>query len=217
MNGKLVGIAHLVDAFGDRDVETVTAVTDNNEIDEALAARARAVIQRDDPDLLVLQLLSVDQTGHARGSYNKEGQPLPAAEIWLLYEAGSHTRMGASSRTLRGLATGSTPSTYFPDSAEFYGSSSFLDAPIQNAVRARGEAENYTDAQRRQAINKSVLRILYHWAKFYMNCRQRANKFPLDRRSLGNLRRRGGRRGLSQLTGRHSPGARGQLWSARRH
>ena len=72
MNGKLVGIAHLVDAFGDRDVETVTAVTDNDEIDEALAARARAVIQRDDPDLLVLQLLSVDQTGHARGSYNSE-------------------------------------------------------------------------------------------------------------------------------------------------
>ena len=72
MTGKLVGIAHLVDAFGDRDVETVTAVTDNDEIDEALAARGRAVIQRDDPDLLVLQLLSVDQTGHARGSYNSE-------------------------------------------------------------------------------------------------------------------------------------------------
>ena len=72
MNGRLVGIAHLVDAFGDRDVETVTAVTDNDEIDEALAARARDVIHRDDPDLLVLQLLSVDQTGHARGSYNSE-------------------------------------------------------------------------------------------------------------------------------------------------
>ena len=72
MTGKLVGIAHLVDAFGEGDVETVTAVTDNNEIDEALAARARSVLERDDPDLLVLQLLSVDQTGHARGSYNDE-------------------------------------------------------------------------------------------------------------------------------------------------
>ena len=72
LNGKLVGIAHLVDAFGERDVETVTAVTDNDEIDDALAARARAVMERDDPDLLVLQLLSVDQTGHARGSYNDE-------------------------------------------------------------------------------------------------------------------------------------------------
>ncbi len=72
LTGKMVGIAHLVDAFGEHDVETVTAVTDNDEIDEALAARARAVIRRDDPDLLVLQLLSVDQTGHARGSYNSE-------------------------------------------------------------------------------------------------------------------------------------------------
>ena len=72
LKGKLVGIAHLVDAFGESDVETVTAVTNNDEIDEALAARARAAMERDDPDLLVLQLLSVDQTGHARGSYNDE-------------------------------------------------------------------------------------------------------------------------------------------------
>ena len=70
--GKLVGIAHLVDAFGHDDVETVTAVTHNDEIDDALIARARAVMERDDPDLLVVQLLSVDQTGHARGSYNSE-------------------------------------------------------------------------------------------------------------------------------------------------
>ena len=71
MNGKLVGIAHLVDAFGD-DVETVTSVTHNDQIDDALVARARAVMERDAPELLVLQLLSVDQTGHARGSYNSE-------------------------------------------------------------------------------------------------------------------------------------------------
>ena len=72
LTGKLVGIAHLIDAFGHDDVETVTAVTNNDEIDDALTARAQAVIQRDDPDLLILQLLSVDQTGHARGSYNSE-------------------------------------------------------------------------------------------------------------------------------------------------
>ena len=72
LTGKLVGIAHLVDAFGETDVETVTAVTNNDDIDEALAARAKAVIQTDNPDLLILQLLSVDQTGHARGSYNSE-------------------------------------------------------------------------------------------------------------------------------------------------
>ena len=71
MKGKLVGIAHLVDAFGDH-VETVTAVTHNDEIDDALVARAKAVMERDNLDLLALQLLSVDQTGHARGSYNSE-------------------------------------------------------------------------------------------------------------------------------------------------
>ena len=71
MKGRMVGIAHLVDAFGD-DVETVTAVTDNDEIDDALIARAKAVMERDDPDLMAVQLLSVDQTGHARGSYNSE-------------------------------------------------------------------------------------------------------------------------------------------------
>ena len=43
-----------------------------------------------------------------------------------------------------------------------------MDDPIENAVRGRSEAENYTDAQKRQAIDKSALRILYHWAKFYM-------------------------------------------------
>ena len=31
-----------------------------------------------------------------------------------------------------------------------------------------GDAAEYTDAQRRQAINKGVLRVLYHWSKFYM-------------------------------------------------
>ncbi|HEY8490101.1 MAG TPA: lysylphosphatidylglycerol synthase domain-containing protein [Dehalococcoidia bacterium] len=72
LRAKLVGIAHLVDAFGEEDVETVTAVMNNDEIDHALSAKGKEVLQREDPDLLVLQLLSVDQTGHARGSYHRE-------------------------------------------------------------------------------------------------------------------------------------------------
>ena len=98
----------------------------------------------------------------------KEGKPLPAAEIWLLYEAGSHTRLGPQSRTLRNFAAGPTPAKYYPDSAAFYESDTFLDDPIENAVRGRNEAADYSDAQKRQAINKGLLRILYHWAKFYM-------------------------------------------------
>lgn len=72
MTGMLVGIAHLIDAFGERDVRSVTAVMHNDEIDDALVERAKRVMVEEDPELLVLQLLSVDQTGHARGSYNAE-------------------------------------------------------------------------------------------------------------------------------------------------
>ncbi len=71
-SGALIGIAHLVDAFGERDVRTVTAVMDNDEIDDALIREGQRVLLDENPDLLVLQLLSVDQTGHARGSYNAE-------------------------------------------------------------------------------------------------------------------------------------------------
>ena len=72
LRGRLIGIAHLIDAFGPHDVRSVTAVMDNDAIDGALVAEAQRVLVEDDPDLLVLQLLSVDQTGHARGSYNAE-------------------------------------------------------------------------------------------------------------------------------------------------
>ena len=85
-----------------------------------------------------------------------------------MYEAGKHTRIGNQSRTLRSFAINPRRASDFPDAAEFYGSSSFLESPVNNAIRKRGEAEDYTDAQRRQAIQKGVLRILYHWAKFYM-------------------------------------------------
>ena len=48
------------------------------------------------------------------------------------------------------------------------GPATFLESPISNAMRQRGEAEDYSDAQRRQAINKGLLRILYHWSKHYV-------------------------------------------------
>lgn len=72
LKGKMVGIAHLIDAFGHDDVQSVTAVMDNDEVDHALVARAKALMQSENPDLMILQLISVDQTGHARGSYNRE-------------------------------------------------------------------------------------------------------------------------------------------------
>jgi hypothetical protein len=41
-------------------------------IDHSLVAAAREVVERDDPDLLVLQLLAADQLGHVRGVRNRE-------------------------------------------------------------------------------------------------------------------------------------------------
>jgi hypothetical protein len=69
--GRLVGIAHLIDAFGD-DVASVTSVAHNDKIDQNLIATAKRELMEQDPDLLVLQLLAVDQNGHVRGTYYPE-------------------------------------------------------------------------------------------------------------------------------------------------
>src|ERR671916_2119953 len=69
--GRLVGIAHLIDAFGD-DVASVTSVAHNDKIDGNLIAAGRRELEEHDPDLLVLQLLAVDQNGHTRGTYYPE-------------------------------------------------------------------------------------------------------------------------------------------------
>ncbi len=65
--GRLVGIAHLIDAFGD-DVASVTSVAHNDKIDGNLIAAGRREMEAHDPELLVLQLLAVDQNGHVRGT-----------------------------------------------------------------------------------------------------------------------------------------------------
>ena len=65
--GRLVGIAHLLDPFGEEVVRSVTSVQPTSAIDHSLAAEARRVVDEEDPDLLVLQLLAADQLGHVRG------------------------------------------------------------------------------------------------------------------------------------------------------
>lgn len=69
--GRLVGIAHLIDAFGD-DVASVTSVAHNDKIDQNLIAAAKRELEEYEPDLLILQLLAVDQNGHTRGTYYPE-------------------------------------------------------------------------------------------------------------------------------------------------
>jgi Glycosyl transferase family 2/Sulfatase len=69
--GRLVGIAHLLDAFPDH-TRAVTSVQRTERLDASLRAEAERVVDEEDPDLLVLQLLAADQTGHVRGTRNRE-------------------------------------------------------------------------------------------------------------------------------------------------
>ncbi len=70
--GRLVGIAHLLDPFGEEVVRSVTSVQPTGRIDRSLCAEGRRVVEEEDPDLLVLQLLAADQLGHVRGVRNPE-------------------------------------------------------------------------------------------------------------------------------------------------
>jgi hypothetical protein len=70
--GRLVGIAHLLDPFGEDVVRSVTSVQPTQRIDHSLVAEGRRVVEEEDPDLLVLQLLAADQLGHVRGVRSPE-------------------------------------------------------------------------------------------------------------------------------------------------
>ncbi|KMM37468.1 alkaline phosphatase family protein [Guptibacillus hwajinpoensis] len=65
-SGRLLGIAHLVDAMGD-DVDTVTAVMNNDIADTKIMEGARRIMLDKNPDFFAVQLIGTDQTGHARG------------------------------------------------------------------------------------------------------------------------------------------------------
>ncbi|MGO0058495.1 alkaline phosphatase family protein [Brevibacillus fluminis] len=69
--GIMLAVAHLVDAFGD-DVYTYTAVTKNDVVDAQIINRAKQIVEEENPDLLIVQLISTDQTGHSRGVFYDE-------------------------------------------------------------------------------------------------------------------------------------------------
>jgi hypothetical protein len=66
--GRLLGIAHLIDSMGD-DVDSVTAVMHNDKADTLIMEQAKRIMKEQDPDLLVVQLIGTDQTGHSRGVF----------------------------------------------------------------------------------------------------------------------------------------------------
>lgn len=69
--GRLLGIAHLVDSLG-KDVDTVTAVMDNDQADQNIIERSKQIMKNEDPDLFITQLIGTDQTGHSQGVFYDE-------------------------------------------------------------------------------------------------------------------------------------------------
>ncbi|MBI2864103.1 MAG: hypothetical protein HYX94_06025 [Chloroflexi bacterium] len=97
-----------------------------------------------------------------------EGKPLPAADILIIYEAAKNARMGTASKPMRLFAREAARSQEFPDAVAFYKSATFLDDPIMAAINGTGMAKDYSPAQRRQAIQKGVINIIYHWSRRYI-------------------------------------------------
>jgi hypothetical protein len=96
------------------------------------------------------------------------GQPLPSAEILAIYEEGKIARIGNSVRILRDFARDPARAVELPEAVAFYGSPTFLDDPVIEAILGIGSADGYSPAQRRQAIQKGLLSIIYHWSWHYM-------------------------------------------------
>lgn len=82
--GKMLAVAHLVDAFGN-DVETYTAVMKNDIVDSQIMRKAKKIMDEQDPDLFIVQLISTDQTGHSRGVLYDE-------YLQKIYEADQHIK-----------------------------------------------------------------------------------------------------------------------------
>jgi hypothetical protein len=82
---------------------------------------------------------------------------------------------------MRGFARDYARTVEFPEAVEFYDSPTFLDTPINDAIAGARTAEDYTDAQRRQAILKGVQRIIYHWSlRYIQNAEETLNEGWVD-------------------------------------
>ncbi len=93
-----------------------------------------------------------------------QGRPFPSAEILAIYEQGRHARAGDRVWSLGNFATSSVRSRDFPEEAGFYGSEAFLDDPVRTAIAGTGSSAQFGPEQRRQAIQKGLLRILRYWS-----------------------------------------------------
>ncbi|AZN38577.1 alkaline phosphatase family protein [Paenibacillus albus] len=81
--GRLLGIAHLIDSMGD-DVESVTAVMHNDKADRNIMERAKLIMAEQNPDLLIVQFIATDQTGHSMGAlYDEYRQKIEEADALI--------------------------------------------------------------------------------------------------------------------------------------
>ena len=72
------------------------------------------------------------------------GRPLPSAEILAVYEEGKIARIGNSVRILRDFARDPARAQELPEAAAFYGSTTFLDDPVIDAILGIGSADGYS-------------------------------------------------------------------------
>ncbi|SFT25370.1 alkaline phosphatase family protein [Paenibacillus sp. BC26] len=92
--GRLLGIAHLIDSMGD-DVESVTAVMHNDKADRNIMERAKLIMAEQNPDLLVVQFIATDQTGHSMGAlYDEYRQKIEEADALIAEFVGWLTAQG---------------------------------------------------------------------------------------------------------------------------
>jgi len=113
----------------------------------------------------IYQLISLDvaEITKLTNAVN-EGKPLPVQEILAVYEQGKLAKIGENTRVLRRFATDPRRAQEFPEEVAFFKSNTFLDDPVIAAIQGTGEAERYSPAQRRQAIQKGILRIVRYWS-----------------------------------------------------
>jgi hypothetical protein len=107
-----------------------------------------------------LRLAADYQDINALSAAVNEGQPLPTDAIFAIYQNSPNLRGTGQIRSLRAFARSDAAAQTFPEAAQFFGSSNFLDDTVIDTVTASGSAAGYTPLQQRPALQQAILRIL---------------------------------------------------------
>lgn len=102
-------------------------------------------------------------------AWTSNGAPPTTADILKIYEQPVHANINGAFRRLRGFTFEPARATEFPTATAFYGTASFLDTPVIDAITRIRSAETYTPDQRRVAIQVGAQNILRHWTARYID------------------------------------------------